>query len=247
MSGTVPPLIPLEAEYDECRTPKSPGLGLIHSPSTHLDPARPTAGQQRSKVCIPRDLGSFHRLIFYVTMVSGDGRPFSEHIAIAAPTALDKTSPLRHPPSSLPPLDPIKGQAGTLRRGGRKKKKNQSSSHLRRSTSQAISFVLLFFLSETWDRLPLSQLVTLYKHLGAKKYNTSPAGRRVFFCPNQDKPPCILLASPSRLGTHNTNSLVGLGPSRDRTLTLSLLLGKKRVISTVTLLGAYRCGSKVAR
>jgi hypothetical protein len=104
---------PLEGEYDEYRTPKFPGLGLIHSPSIHLDPAltrpRPTTGQQRGEACMPQDLGSFHRLILYVTMVSGDGRPFSEHVAIAAPTALDKTSLLRHPPSSLPPLDPIKG------------------------------------------------------------------------------------------------------------------------------------------
>jgi hypothetical protein len=30
---------PLEGEYDEYRTPKFSGLGLIHSPSTHLDPA----------------------------------------------------------------------------------------------------------------------------------------------------------------------------------------------------------------
>jgi hypothetical protein len=59
MLGTVPPLIPLEAEYDECRTLKFPGLGLIHSPSTHLDPSstrpRPTVGQQRSKACTPLD------------------------------------------------------------------------------------------------------------------------------------------------------------------------------------------------
>jgi hypothetical protein len=47
-------------------------------------------------------------------MVSGDGRPFLEHVATAAPTVLDKTSLLRHPPSSLPPLDPIKGQVGGL-------------------------------------------------------------------------------------------------------------------------------------
>jgi hypothetical protein len=39
MPGTALPLIPLEAEYDKCRTPKFPGLGLIHSPSTHLDSA----------------------------------------------------------------------------------------------------------------------------------------------------------------------------------------------------------------
>jgi hypothetical protein len=78
---------------------------------------RPTTGQQRSKACLPQDLGSFHRLVLYVTMVSGDGRPFSKHVATAAPTALDKTSLLRHPPASLPPLDPIKGQAGDSTKG----------------------------------------------------------------------------------------------------------------------------------
>jgi hypothetical protein len=61
---------------------------------------------------MPQDLEFFHRLILYVTMVSGDGRPFLGHIATAASTALDKTSLLRHPPASLPPLNPIKGQAG---------------------------------------------------------------------------------------------------------------------------------------
>jgi hypothetical protein len=99
--GTVPPLIPLEAEYDENRTPEFSGLGLIHSPSTHLDPSstrpRPTAGQQGSKAYVPQDPESFHHLILYVTMVSGDGRPFSGHVATAASTALDKTSLLRHP------------------------------------------------------------------------------------------------------------------------------------------------------
>jgi hypothetical protein len=61
---------------------------------------------------MPQDPGAFHRLILYVTVVSGDGWPFSENIATAASTALDKTLLLRHPPTSLPPLDPIKGQAG---------------------------------------------------------------------------------------------------------------------------------------
>jgi hypothetical protein len=39
MPGTVPPLIPLKAKHDDCHTLKFLGLGLIHSPSTHLDPA----------------------------------------------------------------------------------------------------------------------------------------------------------------------------------------------------------------
>jgi hypothetical protein len=89
-------------------------------------------------------------------MVSRDGRPFSEHVATAASTALDKTSLLRHPPASLPPLDPIKGKAGDSVREDGKKEKNQSPFHRRRSTSQAISFVLSLFLSDTWDRFPLS-------------------------------------------------------------------------------------------
>jgi hypothetical protein len=72
---------------------------------------------------MPQDLGSFHRLILYVTMISGDGRPFSEHVATAAPTTLDKTSLLRHPPASLPPLDPIKGQAEDSTKEEEKRKK----------------------------------------------------------------------------------------------------------------------------
>jgi hypothetical protein len=152
MPSTITLLIPLEGEYDEYRTPKFLGLGLIRSMLTHLDPSstrpRPTAGQQGSKACMPQDLESFHRLILYITIVSGDGRPFSGHVTTAASTALDKTSLLRHPPASLPPLDPIKGQAGDSTRGDRQAK-NQSPSHRRRSTSQAISFVLSLFLFET--------------------------------------------------------------------------------------------------
>jgi hypothetical protein len=58
---------------------------------------------------MPQDLESFHRLILYVTMVSEDGRPFLGHVTTATSTALDKTSLLRTPSASLPPLDPIKG------------------------------------------------------------------------------------------------------------------------------------------
>jgi hypothetical protein len=42
---------PLEAEYDECHTPKFPGIGLIHSPSTHLDPAS-TNRRSTKKQCL---------------------------------------------------------------------------------------------------------------------------------------------------------------------------------------------------
>jgi hypothetical protein len=163
---------------------------------------------------MPQDPGSFHRLILYVTMVYGDGQPFSEHVATAASTALDKTSLLRHLPVSLPPLDPIKGKAGDSTKGGRRSK---SSSHRRRSTSQAISFVLS--LSETWDRLSLSQLVTPTQALRCKEiqyFSPLPLDVGPSFARTRIKPSCILFASPSRLGTHSTNSLVGLGPSRDQ-------------------------------
>jgi hypothetical protein len=39
---------------------------------------------------MPQNLESFYHLILYVTMVSGDGRPFSGHVATAASIALDK-------------------------------------------------------------------------------------------------------------------------------------------------------------
>jgi hypothetical protein len=172
MPSTIPPLIPLKGEYDEYHTPKFPGLGLIRSPSTR---PRPTAGQQGSKTCMPQDPESFHRLILYVTMVSRNGWPFPRHVTTAASTALDKTSLLRPPPTSLSPLDPIKGQAGDSTKGdGRRTSKNQSPSHRRRSTSQAISFVLSLFLSETWDWLPLSQFVTPTQALRCKEIQYSP-------------------------------------------------------------------------
>jgi hypothetical protein len=156
MPGTVPPLIPLEAKYDECRTLKFPGLGLIHFPRPTSTRPRPTAGQQRSKACMPHDPGSFHYFILYVTMVSGDGRSFPEHVATAASTALDKTSLLRHPPASLPSLDPIKGKVGDSTKGDGRGK----TSHHPTVEDQHLKQSPLYSLSETWDRLPLSQLVT---------------------------------------------------------------------------------------
>jgi hypothetical protein len=52
-------------------------------------------------------------------------------------------------------------------------------------------------------------LVTPTRAPRCKEIQTSPlAGRRAFFCPNQDKPPCVLLASPSRKETRSIYSLV---------------------------------------
>jgi hypothetical protein len=76
------------------------------------------------------------------------------------------------------------------------------------STSQAIC---LYSHSpfETWARFPLSQLVTPTQALRCKEiqYSPLPTGRRAFSYPNQDKSPCILFASPSRLGTRSTHSV----------------------------------------
>jgi hypothetical protein len=44
-------------------------------------------------------------------------------------TALDKTSLLRHPSASLPPLDPIKGKAGDSTKGKGRKEKEKPSHH----------------------------------------------------------------------------------------------------------------------
>jgi hypothetical protein len=162
-----------------------------------------------------QDPESFHRLILYVTMVSRDGRPFSGHVATATSTAFDKTSPQRHPrcPCLLLPYK----RAGRGLYMGVVDNERKKTSHLPTIEDQHLKQSPLYFhfLSETWDRFPLSQLVTPTQALRCKEIQYSPllAGRRAFFCLNQDKPPCTLLASPSRVGTHSIDSLVGLGPS----------------------------------
>jgi hypothetical protein len=70
-----------------------------------------------------------------------------------------------------------------------------------------LSFFPLF---ETWARRPLSHAYNPYTSTSVQG-NTNffpPAGRRAFFCPNQDKPPCVLLASPSGKETRSIYSLV---------------------------------------
>jgi hypothetical protein len=80
-----------------------------------LDPAstqpRPTIGQQGGKAD--------------VTMVSGDGRSFLEHVATATSTGIDKTSPQDSP--GVPASSyPIKGHARALK--GRQTNKSQKPS-----------------------------------------------------------------------------------------------------------------------
>jgi hypothetical protein len=131
---------PLEAEYDKCRTSKIPGLGLIHSPSTHLDLASTNRRSTKKQGLHAQDPGSLHRLILYVTTVSRDGRPFLYVTTVS--TTLDKTSPLRHPQRLCLLLPYKKEGRGLYEREREKKTKNTNSSfHCKRSTPQAISFV----------------------------------------------------------------------------------------------------------
>jgi hypothetical protein len=117
-----------------------------------LDPAstwpRPTAGQQGRKADVAQDSESFHRLVLYITMVSRDGRPFSGHVATATSIGIDKTSPQRHPRRPCLLLPYKRTGRGSTTKKGQQTTKHQSPSHHRRSTSQAITFVLLIFL---WD------------------------------------------------------------------------------------------------
>jgi hypothetical protein len=55
-----------------------------------------------------QDSRYFHRLVPYVTMVSGDGRPFLGHVATATSIGIDKTSP-QDSPGVLASSYPIKG------------------------------------------------------------------------------------------------------------------------------------------
>jgi hypothetical protein len=143
---------------------------VVDPPRPVLDPASTNRrSKQECKACMIHDPEPFRRLILYVTIVSRDGRPFLEHVATTASTTFDKTSPLSHPRCPCLLLPYKKAGRGLYEGGERRTTKSQSPSHHRRSTSQAISFVLSLFLSKTWDRFPLSQLVTPTQALRCKK------------------------------------------------------------------------------
>jgi hypothetical protein len=98
------------------------------------------------------------------------------------------------------------GRGSTRGQGRRTTNNRQRNTNLRPSKEdQHLKQSPLYshFFFETWARFPLSQLVTLTQALRCKEiqYSPLPAGRRGFFCPNQDKSPYILLDSPSRLET----------------------------------------------
>jgi hypothetical protein len=139
-----------ERGYDKDRTPRSRGLGLIHPSSTwprpSLDPPpvnkeeRPTWHRTQSLFTVSSSTSP------WCLGMAGHSRGTSLQPPPQGSTKLHLKGTPRVPASSYP----IKGQAGALRRGEENNKqqttKNQSPSHQRRSTSQAISFVLSFFL-----------------------------------------------------------------------------------------------------
>jgi hypothetical protein len=107
---------------------------------------------------------------------------------------------------------PIKGQARVLQH--RQKNKGEGKGQqARRKIEIDISSnhpCPHFPLFETWARHPLLHACNPYTSTSVQG-NTNfslPTRRRAFFCPNQDKPPCVLLASPSRKGTRSIYSLV---------------------------------------
>jgi hypothetical protein len=88
---------------------------------------------------------------------------------------LVEPSPLRHHPrvssTPLPSLDPIKGKAGDPPR-----EKDEKPQDIPQLLKINISSNILFFpFLETWDRLPLSRLVTPTQALRCKEIqNSSP-------------------------------------------------------------------------
>jgi hypothetical protein len=121
-------------------------------------------------------------------------------------------------PRRLGLLSPYKraGQGSTTREGGRtdgrttKKYKRQQARRKIEIDISSNHHCPLFSLFETWARRPLSYACNPYTSTLVQG-NTNfcpPVGRRVFFCPNQDKPPCVLLASPFRKETCSIYSLV---------------------------------------
>jgi hypothetical protein len=151
MPDTVPPLIPLKAEYDECCTPKFPGLGLIHSSSTRPRPRldQPSVNKGTRHAC--------HRIRGLFT-VSSSTSPWCPGMAGHSRS----TSLQRLPQRSTG--DSTKG----------KKEKQGETSHHPTIEDQHLKQSLLYSLSETWDRLPLSQLVTPTKTLRCKEIQYFP-------------------------------------------------------------------------
>jgi hypothetical protein len=145
---------------------------------------------------------SFQRPVLYNTMVSRDGPPFLGHVATATSTGIDKTSSQGSRRPGLLSSYKRVGQGSGEEEGRKAIHKieiNISSNHL----------VFLFPLLRPGLAALSRKLVTPTQAPRCKEIQISPpAGRRAFSCPNQDKPPYVLLASPSRKGTRSIHSLV---------------------------------------
>jgi hypothetical protein len=142
----------------------------VDPPRPDLDPVSTNRrSKQECKACMTQDQEFFHCLILYVTMVSRDGRPFSGHVATTTSTKFNKTLPQRHPrcPCLLLPYKRAdRGLYKGATNNGRKK-----TGHLPTIEDQHLKQSPLYFhfLSETWDRFSLSQLVTPTQALRCKE------------------------------------------------------------------------------
>jgi hypothetical protein len=83
-----------------------------------------------------------------------------------------------------PPIESIKGEGKELSK--KKDRRKNETDIFPPSEIKISSNTPLYSFFETWDRFPLSRLVTLTQALRCKKiqYSPFPTGRRAFFCPN---------------------------------------------------------------
>jgi hypothetical protein len=109
----------------------------------------------------------------------GDGRPLPGHVATATSTAPAGPSPLRHRLRVLgiaePSLDSIKEKADGSPMGGRTNEQRRATFFSTSEINISSNTPLYYFL-ETWDRFPLSQLVTPTQALRCKEmqYSSPP-------------------------------------------------------------------------
>jgi hypothetical protein len=118
----------------------------------------------------------------------------------SARSAFSSKAPPRVCCKPYPPLESIKGEGKALSREKDGQQKNETDI-FPTSEINISSNTPLYSFFETWNQFHLSRLVTPTQALRCKEIQYSPfsAGRRAFFCPNQDKPPvyslCITIQS----------------------------------------------------
>jgi hypothetical protein len=210
-------LVTLEGGYDKARIPSSRGFDLIR-PTLTLP--RPGLDAQHSSIGKEGQYGT-------VLQVISSSHPRRHHGVQEWPTILrarryshlnrDRQNIVSRLLGALASSDPIKktGQDPTRGHGQQARHKSEAKYQQPEAPNTEINIssnhlCTLFSFSETWARCPLSQACDPYTSTSVQGNTNSPppAGRRAFSYPNQDKPPCVLLASPSRLGTRSTHSSV---------------------------------------